>query len=261
MAAADRAVVADRWPRAYRNGPLEPQQDCLLDVLAAAQAARLSGQRFAFGRSGLLPTLTEVHAASALAALAALDTAPLTLGQLDLLRGLGQLGTLAERAATLTARPAADIVRWREPLAARHVSLRWETLHVSDQSAAARPSGAVPVERWSHPGRNILALLTVAQSDPAAFADTEFDWDRGAPLTFRRYARRWYAPHTPITYDAWHAIIHGGAEPPCLPIPGADQSGDWYTAAIVDNGRMPCLGLPCHRQLSQRYRAVRAASS
>lgn len=224
--------------RAYRTaGTLEPDADCLLDVLAAAQAARLSGERFCFGCAATLPALTTDHAATAIAELRAADLGRLRDHHMDLLRGTGRNPTLAERAAELIRRDDAveQISAWREPRAEMKVSLRLETYHVSDVPAAYRWQGSTPIPRYSHPGRNILALLTVTLLYGPSFLHLDAS-DAPDSWKFTR-ERRWFAPWVPMSFAAWRAVQEGGGQ-----VDPAD--GTWYAAPIKNNARMLALGAP-----------------
>lgn len=221
-----------------------------LDVLAAAGAARLTGQRFGFGPPAQMPAIDEAHAARLRDALQSADLTPLRMSAMDLLRGAGQMPTLDVRARKIAASIAiADVVNWLSPIDAPRVSLRWEIGNPSDTPAAHRWQGSTPVDRLSHPGRNALALYAIAdlpplflamfQTPPGGAAKDPSQWPFGR-------ARRWYAPRVPVSYEMWLSIQRTGppnddGRYPQSAIPTAADSGQWWIADVVTNGKMLSL--------------------
>ncbi len=244
----------------YRVGPVTPDENCPLDVMAAAQAARLAGERFCFGPARQFPALSRGNARQCLDDLAREESPALKDHPMDLLRDVGQLGSLADRVLDLAARPSAadEIMAWREPMAKPAVSLRWETLHISDAPAGYRAQGSKPVTRLSHPGRNLLAALTVAQMfPPEVWLDLPYDcYPMPRPFTV---GRRWWAPHQPVTYESWRAMMLSGPEPSNAPALAAewDDRGTWWVAHVGQRQRYFMVDAPTERRWSTEYRAAR----
>lgn len=226
------------------------QASNLLDVLAAAGAARLTSQRFGFGPPVQMPEIDAEHADRLRHALQAADLTPLRMSAMDMLRGAGQMPTLDVRAGKIAASlTVADVVNWLAPIDAPRVSLRWEIGNPSDTPAAYRWQGSSPVDRLSHPGRNALALYAIFDLPPLFLAmfQTPPDgaWKATHQWPFGR-ARRWYAPHVPMSYTAWLAIQRAGPPSndgryPQSAIPASADGGEWWIADVVTHGKMLSL--------------------
>jgi hypothetical protein len=231
---------------------LDPRN--LLDVLAAAGAARASRGRFSFARDAQqMPAVSAEQADALVAELRAADFAPLANGDMDLLRGSGHMPTLDVRARKIAERvTAADIVAWRDPPPSRrgehspwvqNLSLRWEVGHASDQPAALRWGGSKPVPRLSHLGRNALALAVVVLDAPN-FVVPPYGtaWRPRHEWPVMTLRRCWFVPHEPMSYAAWKALQAAGPPTDDLaymsssPTPAIMSAGQWHFARIASAG-------------------------
>jgi hypothetical protein len=239
--------------------------DNLLDVLAAAGAAKITGGRFSLparaDQTTVLPAITTVQAESLIAELRDTDFSHLRLGPMDFLRGSGNMPTLDVRARQLLDKVLpTDIVDYAAAAAAPlrgakarwdNISLRWETGHPSDRPAAHRWIGSRPHPRTSHPGRNTLALAVMVHVLPDSFrappllveSAAELDRPDGWPFATRRH---WFAPFTPLSFQIWRAIQQigpGYAHP--------EDTGQWRESFPASNGQVWYLSAPTHLMLGR----------
>jgi hypothetical protein len=241
--------------------------DNLLDVLAAAGAARASEQHFALPNfaTGIPPTIPAISREQAehfVADLRAMDFSHLRMSSMDLLRGLGQMPTLDLRAADIASHITPEHIiayaadSWppfRRPGKKYQdipCSLRWEIAHPSDTPAAQRWIGSRPHPRTSNPGRNALALSVVTAMDipllspfHAAPSDGEMR-ARGFPSYVRSFGapRYWFSPRILISFEAWRTCQLAGPQcnDPCI-----HDCGEWWISKIMNNNRMYYLDRPC----------------
>lgn len=219
----------------------------LLDVLASAGAARLTGQRFS---ASDFPPISEQQAATLIAQLAATDFTRLRMCTMDLLRGIGRIPTLDVRSSQLAAKVTLeDIIGCCEERSRPGFSLRWERL--PPLAAYRWDASADNSSILSHPGRNALALYVVASCGPERFQASPTSGDvqpqRKWPFEGTRW---WYEPTQPMGYEMWLSIqaggppcAHGGYGPSFYP-PIAADSGHWWGAHVVQRQRFVALGTP-----------------